>query len=179
MSLPVPTAVALKEIDATAAQYADARAKLIDLVESLKALQDALARNHMPAIRRAVQRAAELHDRLKAMIEVSPELFDKPKSLTAHGIRFGYRKGAGKMEFQFEDEDTIGRIRKLLGDDEATPYITVREKPNKEALEDLDGKQLARLGISIEDTGDVPFVKPVDGAVDKIVKAMLKEAVEA
>ena len=178
MSKPKNTELA--EIDKLAAQYSDARALLTDLVSSLTVLQDALTREHMPPIRKAVQRAAEKHDQLIALTEAAPHLFVKPKSHTLHGIKVGYRKGSGKMEFQFEDEDTIAKIRKVLEKEEidSTPFITVREKPNKEALEGLDGKQLAKMGISIEDTGDVPFVKPVDGAVDKIVKALLKEATE-
>lgn len=168
----------LTEMDKAAQAYADSRQVLTDLVANLNALQEALARTEMPAIKRALAKAVEKHDVLKTMVEDSPQLFDKPKSVTMHGLKFGYRKGSGKMDFAYEDEKTIELIRKHVADD-PDAYIITTEKPDKKALAELDGKQLKAIGAVIEGTGEVAFIKPVDGAVDKIVKALIKEGTEA
>lgn len=167
----------LNDIDRAAQKHADAREILTALVGDLTALQEALAREHMPKIRRAVAKAAESHDALKALIESAPDLFAKPKSQTMHGLKLGYRKGTGRMEFEYEDAETVARIKKLLGD-RAELYINTTEKPNKTELAELDSSTLRKLGVAIEAAGEMAFVKPVDGAVDKIVKALVKEATE-
>lgn len=168
----------LNEMDKAALYYADARAVLTDLVSNVKALQEALLRQEMPDIKKALARAVERHEALKALVEASPDAFVKPKSQTLHGLKFGYRKGSGKMEFAYEGDETIDLIRKHLGA-RAEDCISYIEKPDKAALAELDGKTLKKLGISIEGTGEEAFIKPVDGAVDKLVKAMIKEGTEA
>ena len=42
----------------------------------------------------------------------------------------------------------------------------------------LEVDDLKRLGVTVEDTGDVVTVRPVDGAVEKTVKALLKNATD-
>jgi hypothetical protein len=37
---------------------------------------------------------------------------------------------------------------------------------------------LKKLGCTVRDTGDEVVIKPVDGDVDKIVRALLKDATE-
>jgi hypothetical protein len=48
-------------------------------------------------------------------------------------------------------------------------------KPVVDALKQLDVKLLAKLGITVEATGDCVVIKAADSEVDKAVKAILKE----
>jgi len=107
----------------------------------------------------------------------SRPLFEKPKSQTMHGVRVGWRKGSGGIDF--EDADQVVRlIKKHYSEDEQELLIITKEKPNKDALEQLAVDELKKLGCTVEDTADVPFIKDAAGDVDKIVKALLKEATE-
>ncbi|GHU33600.1 hypothetical protein AGMMS50256_25830 [Betaproteobacteria bacterium] len=166
----------LTEIEARAKKYADAREILTRLVADLEAACEALKREALPDIKRAVARASEQHDALKALIESAPELFVKPKTITWHGLRMGYMKGKGGIEWDDPDA-VVAAIQKLLPD-QAEALIRWSAKPLKEAINQLDVKDLKRIGCRVVDTGEVVFIKPVDGEVDKLVNALLKEATE-
>lgn len=46
------------------------------------------------------------------------------------------------------------------------------------ALEQLDGKLLKRLGVTVTADTDAPLIKSVDGDVEKLVSAIVKQAVK-
>jgi hypothetical protein len=166
----------LAKIEACAKKYADAREILTRLVSDLEAACEALKREALPDIKRAVARAGEQHDALKALIESAPELFVKPKTLTWHGLRMGYMKGKGGIEWDDPDA-VVAAVQKLLPE-QAEALIRWCAKPLKEAINQLDVKDLKRIGCRVVDTGEVVFIKPIDGEVDKLVTALLKEATE-
>ena len=56
--------------------------------------------------------------------------------------------------------------------------MNVTEKPNKDALADMPAGDLKKLGIELTETGDAVVIKPVDGEVDKICTALLKDQPE-
>lgn len=166
----------LQEIERRAKTYAEARAALAELAGELNAGIEALKRQSLPGLRRAVARAAEQHDALKALIEAAPDLFAKPRTQTLHGVRLGYMKGKGGIEW--EDADAVvAAIQKHLPD-QAEALIRWTGKPLKEALNQLGVAELKRIGCRVVDTGDVVFIKPTDSAVDKMVDALLKDAIE-
>ena len=166
----------LTAIEARAKLYAEAREKLAAIVSDLNAGIEALKRNAMPEIKRAVARAGTHHDELRALIGAAPELFVKPKSMTINGIKCGYQKGKGKIEW--DDPDQVVRLIKKHFPEQADVLIVTTEKPVKDALNSLTVAELKRLSCSVVEGGEVIFVKPVDGAVDKLVDALLKEATE-
>lgn len=53
-----------------------------------------------------------------------------------------------------------------------------KKKPAKDALKQLGVKDLARLGVTLIDAGDEIVIKPVDGEIDKLVNALLKDATD-
>lgn len=166
----------LQEIDTKARLFADARTALAEEVGELTAKIEALQRQHLARIRLLVGRTKEHHAALVAMIEDSRDLFTKPKSVVFHGIKLGLAKGRGGLVIE-DDEETLRLIHKHYPDDEAAAaLIVVTEKPDKNALKELPAKELAKLGCEIEGVGEVAFAKPTDGAVDKVVKALLKES---
>ena len=167
----------LNEIDRLTEKYADLRNKLGAEVGALEHELEGAKRAHLQAIKRLVQRAAEAHGELKAAIEDSAEIFLRPKTQVLHGVKVGFRKGSGGIQFEDADQ-VVALIEKHFTKDECELLIITKKKPNKEALEQLDVKDLKRVACTIEDTGDVVVIKDTASEVDKIVKALLKEATE-
>lgn len=164
----------LAEIETKARHLADARDALAEEVGALHAEIEAAQRCHLARIRHLVGRAAEHHSALVALVDAGRSLFVAPKSIVIHGIRLGLAKGRGGLVIA-DEEETLRLIHKHHGD-AASALLIITEQPDKAALKDLPAKDLAKLGCEVQDTGDVPFARPVDGAVDKLVKALLKEA---
>lgn len=168
--------ITLAEIERHAKHYADGRAAVAEIVAALNAGMDALKADALPKLRRAVARAAEKHDELKALIEAAPDLFAKPKTQTFHGIRLGWMKGKGGIEWDNADA-VVAAIQKHFPEQEEA-LIRWTGKPLKEAINQLDVGALKKIGCRVVDTGEIGFIKPVDSAVDKMVDALLKAATE-
>lgn len=166
----------LADIEKQAKRYSDQRAVVIEIVSALNTALEALKKPEMPRLRRAVARAAELHDELKALIEATPDLFQKPKTVTFHGIRLGYIKGKGKIEW--DDPDQVVRLIEKHFPEQAEVLIATSKRPIKEALNNLTAAELRRLGVAVTEGGEAVFIKPVDSAVDKMVDALLAAATE-
>ena len=165
----------LNEIEARAKRYAEAREVLAVIVGELHASIEKLKRSSMSDIKRAVARVAEQHDKLKEMIGEAPTLFAKPRTLTLHGIRCGYAKGKGGITYDDADA-VVAAIQKHLPEQEEA-LIRWTGKPLKEALNQLDVSDLKRIGCRVVGTGDQIVIKPVDSEVDKLLDALIKDAV--
>jgi hypothetical protein len=168
--------MSLADIEKLTKEFADARDLLTSRVEALNDEIEQAKRQALRGIKTSVGKAAEAQARLLAALEKEPDLFEKPKSQVFHGIKIGYRKGSGKIEW--EDDDQVVKLIKKNHPELADVLIKTTEKPLKKALQELDAAALKKLGVTVEDTGDVPFIKPVDGEVDKLVAALLKDAIE-
>lgn len=166
----------LTDLERRAKALADARETLTAIVTELNAGIEALKRDHMTALKRAVNAAAERHEGLKALIEQNPGLFVRPRTVVMHGIKFGFVKGAGKLEY--EDEARVcALIRKHLPE-QAETLIATKEAPVKTALAQLSVAELKRLGITVEGTDDQVVIRPTDTAVDRLVTQLLKSAID-
>lgn len=166
----------LTEIEQQAKIYAQTRTHLAEIVTALHDGMEALKRSHMVRLKNAVNRAAEANGSLHALIEASPDLFLKPRSLTLHGIKLGFAKGKGKIEW--DDPDQVVKLIKRHYPDLADVLITTTEKPAKEALNNLTAAELKKIGVSVTEGGDAVFIRPADSDVDKMVDALLKGATE-
>lgn len=165
----------MQAIELQAAAVAEARGILEERVADLQAELDAVRRKHLPKLRQAANAATGDVDRLRALIDDSRELFDKPRTRVLHGIRCGVTKQRGSVVI-IDEERTIKRIRDQLPTEQAELLIRVRESVHKPAVYDLTAADLKRLGITIEADNDAVVVKPTDGAIDKLVDALLAEA---
>ena len=166
----------LNDIEQRAKRYADARASLGTIVSNLTAGIEALKRQAMPDIKRAVARATEHHDALRELIEASPDLFARPRTVTLHGVRVGYAKGKGGIAWDDPDA-VVAAIQKHLPK-QADALIRWTGKPLKEAINQLDVADLKRIGCRVVGTGDQVVIRAVDSDVDKLVDALLKDATE-
>lgn len=166
----------MQEIETKAKAHALAREKLSEIVTALQDGIDALKRSHMARIKAAVNKAADTSDELLQLINESPELFTKPKSVTFHGIKLGYMKEKGRIEFD-DPEQVIKLIRKHLPELAETLIITA-EKPAKDGLNQLTAADLKKIGVTITSDTDVVFIRPADSDVDKMVNALIKGATD-
>ena len=135
-----------------------------------------MKRDHLPQIRESIDAASSAWLALEREIKEHPELFVRPKKIEAHGIVFGYEKGKGGLEIG-DAERTLKLIRKHLPD-QADVLIQTKEQPSKAALGHLPADDLKRLGVEIKGTSEVVVIRPADGAIDKLVKALVAEAVQ-
>ena len=168
---------ALSAIERDARLHEEARLLLQQRMAAYNEGLAALRSDHMPGIRRALNRAADIEARLRQLVADNPGAFVKPRTLVLHGTKLGFQKAKGKIGFD-KPERVVERIKRLMPD-QAEILIHREEKPNKEALAKLPATDLKRLGCTITDGGDEVIVKPIDGDVERVVKAMLKAAAGA
>ena len=169
------TASNLQDIEKLAEYLANVRDELAGCVQLMQERMRAVQAEHTPRIRQLVRLAARNRAILRAAIEGHPELFRRPKTIVAHGLRIGYVKQRGKVEI-VDEEATVARIRKQLPEEQAVLLIRVRESVDKNAVGDLKVDDLKRLGIRVTDDSEVVVIKSVDSEVEKLVAALLKDS---
>lgn len=155
---------------------AQARNQLATAVNELNEGIEALKAEHMGKLRLHIDRAANEWQLLEVLIQKYPHLFIKPRTVSMHGIKFGIEKGAGKIEI--DDPVRTVRLIKQKLPDQADVLIATTEKPVKKALGNLTADKLKAVGVTVEGVGDRVVIRPEDGAVDKLVKALISAAVE-
>ena len=161
----------IDDIEIKAKALAAARAELADRVGRIRDEQDAIKRRLLTGVRNALARARDAYDDLHALVEANPELFEKPKTRTLHGVRLGFWKQRGKLQWD-DDRALVDAMRKLLGE-EAEGLIRRTEKPIASRLQDLPARDLRRLGITVTDDTDVVIIKTADDALDKFIDALI------
>jgi hypothetical protein len=162
----------MEAIERLSKDYADARAVRAERVGALHAEIEAAIRRRLPGLRSAVAKEAEAEARLRARLELHPDLFDKPRAQIFHGIKVGYQKGKGAQSWE-DDAQVVRLIRKHLPE-QADVLIKVEETPVKSALGNLTVADLKRLGCEVGEAGDQVVVKPTDTTADKLLKALRK-----
>lgn len=163
----------LTDIETLTKNYAAARAVVSERVGALREEQEAAARRKLPGIKNALAAAADAKSALETAIEQNRGLFSKPRTYVFAGIKVGLKKGNGAVEWE-DDAKVVKLIRKYLPD-QAETLIKTTEVPVADTLKTLSAEILAKLGCTVEKTGDHIYVKVADGHVDKLVKALLKE----
>ena len=134
----------------------------------------------MPDILRTGRKIAALHNDLVQFITDHPQCFIKPRTVVVDGLKFGLQKQRGKMTWD-SDEGLCQRIDKLAAEgalthEQALMLVVNQPRPVAAALEQLDGKLLKRLGVTVTADTDAPIIKTVDGGVEKLVSALVREA---
>ncbi len=169
--------ITLATIEQAAKQYAADRADLAHVVTDLNDDIEALKRRAIPVIKRRVAAAAESQAAISALVDQSRHLFILPRTVIFHGIKVGLQKGRGGITWD-DDAKIIELIEKHFTKSQADLLIKTTRKPIKAALEDLDISDLKKIGCRIEETGDSIVIKEIGSQVDKLVTALLKDAVE-
>lgn len=167
----------MAQIEILTQRYASAHSCLEQRVGALNEEIEQVRKKHLAGIKDDVARAKSRKAELKAAIEAAPELFVRPRTVIFHGVKVGFRKGAGKVTFA--DADQVVRLIWLHFDpDRAETLIKFTEKPNKEAIAELGVAELKKIGCAVEGTGDVVEIRDTASDVDKLVAALLKDDAE-
>lgn len=165
----------METVNKRAEDYAAERDRLCELVEALERQVEDAKRKALPDIRDAVRRTSEAHDRLRAAVELHPELWEgKRRTVVIAGVRVGMTKGKGKLTW-----DDVAQVVKLIRrhfPEQSEAMIRVREEPIRKALAELTVTELKRLGVTVEEADDQVVIKPTDSEVDKLVSKLLEDA---
>lgn len=167
----------MKDIEALTAKFADVRGALSATVAALNEEIDQVKRKYLAGIKRQVARAREQQGELRAAIEAAPELFAKPRTQVFHGVKVGFRKGKGEIDFDDADK-VVSLIEKHLPE-VADVLVQVTRKPIKDAiLLYCSVDDLKKIGCKVTGTGDEVVIKDTASDVDKLVAALLKDEEE-
>ncbi len=166
--------MSLQTIETQTKKFADAHQALVEEAAILNQMIEAIKRSHAPKIRAAVNAVISERNRLKAMVEMEPELFVEPRTFIFHDVKVGFQKGKGGIEFDDADK-VVGRIEKAFGNDAAI-YLRLNITPNVAMLGTLPAAELKKLGCEIVNASDQVVIKPAKTAVDKTVETLMKEA---
>lgn len=169
---------AFAPIDQRAKLYREMRDQLVSLVNDYDRELQALNLRYVSGIRATTLALASLEKQLGAEIEKVPQLFEKPRSITLHGIKVGLQKQKGSIEFD-DEEKLIERIRKVDEKDTLSvpPAVLIKSKEyvSKEGLQMLRAEELKKLGVRVVADTDKPVIKPADTTIDKLVQRILEQ----
>lgn len=168
----------MNEIEDLTRDYARARDLLTKAVDSLELAMKAERDKRIAGVKGLVGEAANARNRLAAAIEKSPDLFVRPRTVVVDGVKVGFQKSKGKVVFSLTADKVVAKIRALFSKAKAESLIKVEETPIKKALENLPADELKKIGVKIDGAGDEVYIAPIDGAVQKLVDALLKDAVD-
>jgi hypothetical protein len=152
---------------------AAARRLLGDRIKALESKLEVVKSRAQHGIKSAAAAYLAQHNALKDIIDDNRDQFKKPRSRILHETKVGLQKAKGKTVCADKDK-TVKLIKKHFAD-QKDQLITTVETPNIKALEKLSAANLKRVGITIENSTDVIVIKDIDTAIDKLVKALLKE----
>jgi hypothetical protein len=164
------------EIESLTKRYAEAAAALGDAVTALEEAKRRLQREHLPAIKRLAARARDARAALAGAIAESPQLFQRPRTVTFHGVRVGIVKRPGRIEFD-DAERVVALVRKLYPE-QFDVLVKTSYRPVKEALAQLQAADLKRLGITLVADSDEVVIKDASGEIERLVEALLAEEPE-
>lgn len=164
---------AMQNVEYATKRYASARAELGERLAKLRDEQEASKRRLMQGIKNALGRFTAAHDELKSTLLESQSEFTKPKTRVFENIKVGFMKQPGKISFA-DPARTIALIEKLMPQ-QAELLIDTKKKPIKPALGKLPATDLKKLGVSVGDDTDEPFIKATDGDIDKLIDALIND----
>lgn len=167
--------VTLVTVEVAAKRYAEERDELGRLVRALEDQVEAIKRSCMAGIKRAVARTAERKSELKGIVENAHHLFTRPRTAVFHGIKVGFQKGKGGIDWD-DDGQVVALIEKHFPRSQAELLIKTIKKPIAGALADLDVAELRKIGCRVEDTGDQVVIRAADSEVEKVVEALLRDS---
>jgi len=171
------TPVTLREIGELCRAYADAREALEEVAEEIRSEQRAAVRRKMYMLNRRIAEVSAAKDALREAVTSAPALFEKPRTRAIEGVKVGYRKMPGRVEFS-EESKVIARIRARLAGREAE-LIRIKERLDLGALKKLNGPELATIGARIVDVDDEIVIAAAADDLDKLVDALLADGEDA
>ena len=152
--------------------YSDARERLADTTEAIRAEQRRAVRQRIRGLKARAAEVSAARDELREAIAENPALFQKPRTRALEGVKVGYRKQPGRVEC--DEGRAIARIRKLYPDRQSD-LIRVRESLNRSAMKHLDARILASIGVTVIQVDDQIVIAAANDDLDKLVEALLSD----
>jgi hypothetical protein len=162
----------MNDVEVLTRTFSAAHEELCGEVWDCKTKQEAVARQCLPKIKRAVRFEAKCKTALNDALLMVRELFDRPRTVVFHGVKVGFRKLQGSLGWE-DEQRVVERIENLFPD--RPELLNVKKSPNKTALEKLTVDELKRLGVEVTADSDVVLIKPTDSDVEKVVAALLNQ----
>ncbi len=166
----------LERIGNLCRDYADAREALEETAEAIRDEQRAAVRRRLRGLKARVAAASAARDALRQALAVAPHLFERPRTRAIEGIKVGYRKMPGRIEYA-DEAKVIARIRARWPAREAE-LVRVKESLDRGALKRLDGRELATIGASIIEVDDEIVIAAAADDLDKLVDTLLEDGTE-
>ena len=161
-------------LEGIAAEYAWAVETRRDLVGRLRQALLEAAAPLLPKLRAATADERDARASLLGAVTAAPNLFAKPRTRNAHGIKYGW--ALGKPSIAIDDEArTLKLIRTKVPEDQQVLLIRVKETVDRRAVLDLSAKDLRTLGIRQIDGVDAPLVVLPKDDLDRLVDTLLAE----
>lgn len=163
-------------LESAALRYRQARDRIAALLVDYQAAVNQVREPRLPALRDALMAVEAAEQILRDAVEASPPtLWQRVRTRIVHGVKVGWQKARGRVEFD-DEQKVIERIRRLLPKDQAELLIRPgRESVHRPAVYDLTAADLRRLGIRIVDDCDAIVIRDQQGDIDRLVEAMLAE----
>lgn len=155
--------------------FSKAREELRTKMNTVQAELRDVAEQHRLEMIALLDQATNAREELASLLEANASLFDSPRTVNHHGIKVGFQKQQGKVEFKDEPE-VIKRIKQALPELVDT-LIEPSESVRKDAMKKLTVQQLAAVGASLVGAGDAIVIKATDDAIDKMLKGLASDSV--
>lgn len=143
---------------------------LRDVVEALNWEIEEIKTKHLEGIRNKVRTVKSQESVLEKAIIECQGCFKKPRTMTFHGIKIGFQKKKGTINFA---DNSIDLIKSKLSKYEPTLLIT-KEFISKTYAGRLSVAEIKSIGGEVVADKDVVVIKSVDSNVDKLVNQLLK-----
>ena len=163
----------MKEIEAATLLYATKRAALAGVATAYMHELEAVRQRYVAQLRGTVGAAKAAHAQLGSLLQASPELFERPRSVVFNGIKVGYQKEKGRMVIE-DEAKTVLLIEKHFPE-KADVLINTTKTPAKKALEQLTAAELKRLAVEVTGDTDMCYAKDTAADVEKLIGAFLKD----
>jgi len=167
----------INRIETLAARYDTECARLESLIGDLEADFEAAKQKYLRGLKRQASVVAARQAELHSAVEQSPGLFAKPRTLTMHGIKFGFSSSEGRVEW--DDDEQVVRLVEKHFPGRFAELVKTGYTPKKDALRTLTAGELARLGCRVDGVGDIVLVKRVAGDVERLINKLTEKLVSA
>lgn len=173
----IASASPIAKMDALALNLSKRRSELAAIVDEIDTAQRAVMTKFRARLREAYGKTAGAQAALQAEVQENPGLFVKPRTITLHGVKFGFQKGKGRLVI-VDEAKSIELARKHLAEDQVKLLVRVAEEINKKAVAGLSAAELKKIGIHVEAAGDEVVLSYTDSALDKLLERLLEQAKE-
>lgn len=163
----------LTELDKLVKDYADALDTLAARKTDYEEETELAFKKHVRLLKYAGDSVEEKKAKLKAAVEANPRLFSKPRTVVLHGVKVGFQKGKGGLEW--DDDVQVTKLIRKNFPEQFDILVKTEETPIKAALNQLETTDLKKLAIRVKETGDQVVIKSATSDIEKWLAAFRKD----